>query len=477
MDRERAETLLARLGRRVGGGVLMWRGAELDGADLDLLVLAGAEGALAATLRADGLRPAAGDPGHSVWRSPDGSDLEVDVLRWSAWPAYYPSLAGIVERSGQPGTPLPVAAPEDRLLMLAAEAVAGRPLAKVASRARRLLADHTTRERLAALGRSEGMTALAALVLEPDRLERRGRRGRLSYAQALVLARGSPAARAALRSRLLARLRATGAWQGAKSARDARRRRTGLLVTVSGMDGSGKSTLAATLSDQLLADGRPTEAVWSRFGGDTEVLDRVAGVAKRILRRRGTIADPVAAGGRGRSELKAGPRRADRADPPPPPRRGPTAWAWVTFVAALAGRRLRAAARRRRGGTTVICDRWVADAVVDMELRYGRHRLAELAMSLAAPRPDLALLLVVDHRTAFERNSEDQAGWVLDRMERGYADAAKRWGLTPIGASRDASLVASEAGALLEALVLERWGAGDATQRPETAPPASSPGS
>ena len=72
-------------------------------------------------------------------------------------------------------------------------------------RARRLLAAPATHERLKVLAAAEGMEALAALVADPDRLERSGRRGRLPT-HAVLAALRSRAARAALRERIGARL-------------------------------------------------------------------------------------------------------------------------------------------------------------------------------------------------------------------------------------------------------------------------------
>ena len=57
----------------------------------------------------------------------------------SAWPPYYPPLSGVVERARPGRQPLPVASEEDRLLILAADAVTGRPVEKLTRRMRPLL--------------------------------------------------------------------------------------------------------------------------------------------------------------------------------------------------------------------------------------------------------------------------------------------------------------------------------------------------
>lgn len=464
MDRARTSALLAELSVRVGTGTLLWRGPDLSGSDVDLVALPGAEAALAAMLRDAGLEAGPGDPSHVVWRPRDGADVAIDVLPWTAWPAYYPSLRRVVSRARPaPATP-PVAAPEDRLLMLGAEAVAGRPLAKIASRAESLLNDAGVRDRLDAVAAAEGLETFACLVAAPERLRERGRHGRLPYPSAVRAAVRSAPARAALRSRVAARRRrlvgdrparrgrAAAGW-GVTLRRIAHHPRSAghdrpLLVAVSGMDGSGKSTVTEALRAGLAERGAPAITTWGRFAGDTEVLDRVALVGKRLLRRPETTADPVAAGA---------PAEEEEDGPVLPSRRGPVGWIWVLFLAALSARRLRQAGRHRRGGISVVADRWLADSVVDMELRYGRHRVAELVMSVAAPRPDLGLILLVDHATAFRRNSEDQARWVLAAMEAGYAQAVGRFGLVPLDARRSAAEVVRDARALLDTLPLRAF--------------------
>src|SRR5436305_13128043 len=97
------------------------------------------------------------------------------------WPRHYPALDDLRARASCPeGWPL-VAAEEDRLAIFAAEAVAGADLAHVAHRVRRLLGVPGVLERSRELARAERWQALLELVADPDALDRRARRGRLSY--------------------------------------------------------------------------------------------------------------------------------------------------------------------------------------------------------------------------------------------------------------------------------------------------------
>ena len=408
MDEGAARALIALVAREVGPGAILWRGEGLGGSDVDLLVLPTAEARMAAALAGAGLRPALSDPGHVMWTHPNGTDVAIDVLAAAHWPQYYPSLEGLRERASAPNGDLPVASAEDQLLILAAEAVGGRPLEKVLRKARVLVEAPGTRERLAALATAEGMEPLAALVADPARLERSGRRGRLPYPRALLAAVRSRAARAALRERVVARL---GGFR--------RRRDRGVLVTLSGMDGAGKSTFTAAVRQHLEARGLPVRDEIVRIGRRGDTLDRIAVPVKRILRREGSTADAVAAGD---EAAKASGRAPEEA-----PRRG-IGWVWSVIVAvenAMACRRL---ARRRRD-TNVVTDRWLTDHLVDFELRYGRHPLGTRILRTGVPRADLAVLLEIDAETSAARKPGDQAPSVTARMEERYSAVASELGL------------------------------------------------
>lgn len=115
-------------------------------------------------------------------------------------------------------------------------------------------------------------------------------------------------------------------------ARRRRQRSAPLLITISGMDGAGKSTAAAVIDTRLRAAGLPAEIVWARIGGESALLNRLATPVKRVLRRSGTVADPVAAGDRGSRRSRtparlrggAGSCRGVGSSSWPWPTRGPT---------------------------------------------------------------------------------------------------------------------------------------------------------
>ena len=440
-------TLLGEIYARLEYRVILWRGAE-SGSDVDLLVHDAAVPELSEMLSEAGLSSEAGDPGHVVWTSSAGGGLPLDILAFSAWPSYYPSIPGVASRlqESEPGPPVTSAA--DRALIFAAEAVAGRPIAKVVHRIRALLDEPRFLDDLRQVAAAEDLEALADLVERPDDLAALARRGRLSYPRAAALATRSAAARAALSARIAGRL--GGLETGIMLSRPGSRRRAAapLLITVSGMDGAGKSTAAELIESRLRAAGLPAEITWARIGGESALLDRLAMPVKRLLRRSGTVADPVAAGGPDIQKVQD-PREGQG-------RRRIVSWAWIVIVAAANASSYRRAASGRRRGTHVICDRWATDAFVDLELRYGRHRLAEAVMRRLSPERDLGILLEIDAHTAARRKPGDQAEHVLVAMEPLYAQRAREEGLVRIDSRRPPAEIERTVSAVVDALLSTR---------------------
>jgi len=400
------------------------------------VVLPGLEKRLADLLRAAGLEPRHGDPGHTMWCArEEEAHLPLDVLEPLGWPSCYPSLDGVLARAREEEGLL-VASPEDRLLIFASDAVGGKRVQKLASRGTALLAEPGVRQRLAGLGAQERMGALVELAGALDRMEGTGRGGRLPWRRSVALGLRSSAARAALRDRLSARLERPAALGG-------RGRRRGLLIALSGMDGAGKSSAAEAISLRLAERNVAAEVSWARLGNRSRVLDRIAGPVKRLLKREGTVADPVAAGGPAITKVRNSREAA---------RRTLVGWAWVLIVAAVNARDGRRAARARHSGTAVICDRWTADALVDLNVRYGRHRAAEALIRRALPRPDLAVLLEIDPETSRQRKPEDQADRVLIQMVDLYAELADRLALVRIDARQPIGEVVRQLHAAVDGL-------------------------
>lgn len=460
-----ADELLAAVAGAAGDRALLWRGDQGTGHDIDLLVHEDVAGPLFAVLSAAGLTPEPAGGMRTVWSDASDRLPPIDVLAAAGWAPYYPTLDSVTSRARPGRGGLLVAAAEDRLLMLAGEAVAGRPVEKIARKASVLVGRRGVRSRVAAVGAAQGAAELAALISQPSQLERLARDGRLPYGEAVRLAVRSRMARAALRARVAERARAVLRGEArpprpgdvlcdlrgrtpraGTTGRPRGPRRAGRILALSGMDGSGKSTLADTVIEHLEGAGQPVELAWVRVASEGQVLERVATPVKRLLRREGSTADPVAAADRLEREAVQGQPTEEGG------RTGAVAWAWVLVVAAFTARGLRRANRRRCAGATVMCDRWLTDALVDLELRYGRHRAAEALLRRLAPRADLALLLTVDAETAAGRKPGDQSPAVLARMEDLYAEKGARTNVTILDARRPPDAVAQEAIALVDGL-------------------------
>ncbi|MHB8695701.1 MAG: nucleoside/nucleotide kinase family protein [Solirubrobacteraceae bacterium] len=208
---------------------------------------------------------------------------------------------------------------------------------------------------------------------------------------------------------------------------------------------SGKSTLAAALAEHLVQRGFRTDVSWSRLAGERSALDRIAGPIRRVLPGSGSIADPEA--------VIPPVERDPDVDYARRPRGGPVSRGWVVVVALVNARTFRRVARSRRDGRAVVCDRWLCDSLIDLRLRYGRHRLAETILRVPAPRPDLALWLHLDATTAARRKPGDQSRMILAEMERSYVLQAHRDGLLALDAKLEPAEVAHRARRLVDLVV------------------------
>lgn len=409
-DAEWTARVVRALGDAAPGAAVLWRGSSLTGSDVDLVVLEGRDEEVARVLEAEGLSPMPSRPGEVEWRS--GVDREVVLDVWSswAWPAQYPPLRGVATRATvDPELGLPVAAPHDRLLCFGAEAVAGRPLEKLRPKAAAAL------EELAGGTRVDGLARVAA-TLPADGPT-------LPVRAAVRAALGSRAGRAALRAR----------WLGTPVALPPGRSDAGpgRLVTLSGLDGAGKSSAGLALAEALRAGGRPAIVTWSRVGAEHGALHVLAGAVRRVLRREmgaSSAVDPSVPVGSRAQPTSGGAAGREGSDP--------VARAWAVVVALAYARHCRRLTRARRRGVDIVCDRWTADAIVDLRLRYGRRPLAEHALRALMPRPDVAVLLDVPPEISLQRKPGDQDERSLRAMHSLYAELARALPLARVDAAR-----------------------------------------
>jgi thymidylate kinase len=176
-----------------------------------------------------------------------------------------------------------------------------------------------------------------------------------------------------------------------------RRPGPGLLIALSGMDGAGKSSAAAVIEERLRAAGHGVKHEWQRLG-EMDTLDRLP------------------------APLKSS----------------------ATIAALESARAHMLSTGVTRSGTSVVADRWVTDSLVDLELRYGRHAVAERVLTGLAPRADLDILLEIDAATSAQRKPGDWPVPVLERMEAAYARVAALTGARRIDAVRPRDEVLAE---------------------------------
>jgi thymidylate kinase len=166
-----------------------------------------------------------------------------------------------------------------------------------------------------------------------------------------------------------------------------RRRRTSLIV-FSGLDGAGKSTQIELLRARLVGSGVGAAVLWVR-GGYTPGLTAAKTLARRVGGRR--IPGP----GESRARTAA-------------LRRGWIRRAWLALALAdllVVGIGIRF---RRLRGRTVICDRYLADTLIDFRLNFPAERVERWwlwrLVTRLAPRPDAAFLLLVPVAESLRRS-------------------------------------------------------------------------
>ena len=221
--------------------------------------------------------------------------------------------------------------------------------------------------------------------------------------------------------------------RGWLEARRAERRRSGRLITFSGLDGAGKSSQAEALRNALEQLGWTTAMQWVRLEWTTLWENRWLGV----------IGWPA----RASLGLLAGARRSP--DGEAPPTLTPTAVRersrfvsniWVTVVAfAHASAQRREVRSHLRRGAIVICDRYTLDAAAHLRFRYGEQRPFRFPIGVVhrfSPRPLRSYFVDVPAETAYARKAEQYSLEELARQAQLYREEAPGLGVRKLDGQR-----------------------------------------
>lgn len=202
--------------------------------------------------------------------------------------------------------------------------------------------------------------------------------------------------------------------------------RRGMLITVSGTDCSGKSTQIELLEAALRERGDAVRRFWFR-PGYSEEMDAVRAFVRQI--RPGAI--PRAGHSAEREEVFARPGVS-------------RAWVAMALVDSLVQYVVKVRAWLWRG-QTVICDRYIWDGELDLQLRFPDlehlYGPALAAVQRLAPKPDAAFLLTLPYDVATVR-AEAKNEPFPDREElrrirwECYDDMAQRPELIALDATR-----------------------------------------
>jgi thymidylate kinase len=201
------------------------------------------------------------------------------------------------------------------------------------------------------------------------------------------------------------------------------------LVAISGVDGAGKSSLIAAIADRFAERGVPVQVVWFRPGMGMGWVERPVRGAKRVLGQR---QEPAMRDVDGARQV--------------PSRKGVLGFVWCLLVTLTYLRHVRA--QLRTTAPTIICDRYVLDAVVTLRVFYG-DSIARLPIFLVRhllPPADLTLYLTVPVELALSRKPGDTIGRsAVTRQVRAYEDEARHMSVCELATTAPVDEVVEQA--------------------------------
>jgi dTMP kinase len=207
-----------------------------------------------------------------------------------------------------------------------------------------------------------------------------------------------------------------------------------MIVALSGVDGAGKSTQLRLLGERLSAGGHRIVELWYR-PGYSEGLNRVRG----WLRRRRPASLPTAAEPEARQRIFGRP------------------WvqaAWIGLATADTllhyGVKVRVLSLT---GRTVLCDRYLEDALLDLRFRFPARdtllRSMEVLLRALVPRPHVGVLLNLSHGEMLLRAQAKDEPFpdpapVRDRRFRAYQELARAGRFDVVDASPPIDVIREE---------------------------------
>lgn len=223
------------------------------------------------------------------------------------------------------------------------------------------------------------------------------------------------------------------------------------LIALSGLDGAGKSTQAGQLVQALGDAGYDAVVQWKRISYDSS-LRRLTAPIRVVLRVVGGPPVPLPAGlaPPGADDPESGFYIApeDRAARRLRERLPWLSAVWVTLVVLshAVGMR-RETLREVASGRLVVRDRYVLDALVHLEDRYGAVQgvaLQRWLLRVLAPRPLAGFFLDVSPHEAYARKPEEHTVTALERHRELYLEHAPALGTVVVDGRAEADQVARE---------------------------------
>ncbi|HEY4491659.1 MAG TPA: hypothetical protein VI958_06630, partial [Acidobacteriota bacterium] len=209
--------------------------------------------------------------------------------------------------------------------------------------------------------------------------------------------------------------------------------RSGLLISLSGIDGCGKSTIARQLQEYFSSEyDLPSSVLWCKFGAHPLSKLHVSDSIKRAsFPALHPLSLPVLGerGGRGVSEGSFGAPF-------------PQIYARTLLLIHLA-HIFFAVRQKLLRGEWIICDRYIFDTAVDLQqgFQYSSEKIRDILSIKWLPVPDFKFWLDLPEKSAYRRKPDTESVQFLRERRALYTGIAQEFDLHMIDASWGLDLV------------------------------------